>query len=66
MLPALIESQKLIVPEQDDFSEDQQTVSVRSEVSLMDWISEKDNFMDCLFEDCSKGLTQVRFINCLS
>ncbi|XP_063918361.1 RB1-inducible coiled-coil protein 1 isoform X3 [Zophobas morio] len=59
VLPALIESQKLIVPEQDDFSEDQQTVSVRSEVSLMDWISEKDNFMDCLFEDCSKGLTQT-------
>ncbi|EFA03165.2 hypothetical protein TcasGA2_TC013085 [Tribolium castaneum] len=59
VLPALIESQKLLVPEQDDFSEDKQSGSVRGEMTLHEWISQRDDFMDCLFEICSKGLIQT-------
>lgn len=59
VLPALIESQKLLVPEENDFSEDKQSESVRGVMSLLEWISQRDDFMDCLYEICSKGLIQT-------
>ncbi|RZB40644.1 RB1-inducible coiled-coil protein 1, partial [Asbolus verrucosus] len=59
VLPALIESQKLLVPEQDDLSGEQQSASVKGEMTLLDWISQRDDFMDCLYDICSKGLLQT-------
>jgi hypothetical protein len=59
VLPALIESQKLLVPEDDDFSAEAQSESVKGEVTLLEWISQRDDFMDYLFDVCAKGLAQV-------
>jgi RB1-inducible coiled-coil protein 1 len=59
VLPALIESQKLLVPEDDDFSAEAQSESVKGEVTLLEWISQRDDFMDYLFDVCAKGLAQT-------